>query len=293
MSVIFEDFFLTNGSPWGPVAPPDTPVLLAPAVSTTGVTTVTLSWTSTSVPAPTSYTIFRNSIQVGTTTSLTYVDSPTTYAVQSYTVAANNANGSSTSAPVTVDLTAITDDFNRANSATSLGTTAQGYVWQAQQGVWGITTNTAYKVTATAQGTAVIDTGLPDFILEVTLLTKTNDGGGICFRSTDLNNHWMTEAAVDGGWLYKVSAGSYATRFSIGGVFAIGETVRVEAIGSSITVFRNNVQALTMTDAFNQTATKHGLRDYTGTVRMDNWSAKRFLTAPPAATQFAAFGIPL
>ncbi len=168
----------------------------------------------------------------------------------------------------------ITDSFNRADSSSSLGTTDTGQPWTALAGTWGITGNKAYKVTGSAQGWAVVESGVSDCTISVTLSGTTNAGGGITFRATDANNNLFIDADGTGFDVYKTVAGSISGIGGGGTTFAAGDVMTVVLSGSSIVIKKNGSGDIGggIASTFNQTATKHGLRDYTGSVRLDSFS---------------------
>lgn len=167
----------------------------------------------------------------------------------------------------------VSDSFTRANSATSLGTADTGQAWVPLSDTWGITSNTAYKVTASNQGYVVIDSGVSDCTITVTVSGTTTAGGGITFRATDVSNLWFVECGSGASSVYKSQTGSGLTQMASGwAAFAAGDVMSVVLSGTSINVKKNGTSIGTLTNAFNQTATKHGLRDYTGTIRLDDFS---------------------
>lgn len=169
----------------------------------------------------------------------------------------------------------VSDSFNRANNTSSLGTADSGHVWTALAGTWGIDTNRARKYSPGAQGYAVIDAGVANGTVQATLQGTVSSGGagggGVAFRMTDANNGWFTEADGTSGYLYKVAGGGFSIVASYGG-WVVGDVVSVVLSGTSIIVKKNGVQVASVTDSFNSTATKHGLRDYGGNIRLDDFS---------------------
>lgn len=84
------------------------------------------------------------------------------------------------------------DTFNRADSASTLGSADTGQAWTAVSGTWGISSNKGYLVTTTPEASrvATIDPGLTNFVLscDVTLgATRVNTG--ILLKYIDASNH--------------------------------------------------------------------------------------------------------
>jgi hypothetical protein len=180
----------------------------------------------------------------------------------------------------------VADTFNRADSATSLGTTDTGAAaWSALQGTWGLSANQAYVAVGDASTVcvAVVDASAADCTVAVDL--SVNGGGnpqaGLAFRATDANNFYLAEVTMGAAGtpkIYKRVAGTYtaiATGASI--TFNGGETLSVELAGNSITVKRNGSTIVSVTDSTFPSATKHGLYQTAvsggiGAGRADNFS---------------------
>lgn len=82
---------------------------------------------------------------------------------------------------------------------------------------------------------------------------------GIIFRASDASNFWIAHTTG----LFKVVAGAAAANPASGAVswapFVAGDRMVVTMNGSTITVSKNGVTVGTATDAFNNTATIHGI----------------------------------
>lgn len=167
----------------------------------------------------------------------------------------------------------VTDSFNRANSATSLDSADSGQGWSALAGTWGIDTNRAYRVgTTLAHGYAVVDSGMSDCTISVTVQGTTNNTGGLVWRASDASNLWFTELGSSGFTTYSLTSGSLTNFGTTTVTFAAGDVMSVVLLGNSMTIKKNGVTARTLSDPFNVTATKHGLRDFAGVVRFDDFS---------------------
>lgn len=148
----------------------------------------------------------------------------------------------------------ITDSFNRANSTTTMGDTDTGQTWVPNSGTWGIENNLAYCLSSPgAQATTVVQSSVSDCTIQFTMAVSGD--AGVCFRSTDDNNHFIT----NNGSLFRKQGGGFTSLGSTGG-YANGDVLKVVLSGSSITVYRNGSSVLAVSDSFNSTATKHGLR---------------------------------
>jgi hypothetical protein len=148
----------------------------------------------------------------------------------------------------------FSDDFNRADSNTTLGGS-----WTALGGsVWGIASNQAYNVSGSGHVCVVHDSGTADVEIETTFTTFENSMA-ICFRVTDNDNFLM--AYYDSGviYIYKRESGGFASLASASESRSHGDVWKVVANGTAIGVFHNGVSAVSTTSSFNLTATKHGL----------------------------------
>lgn len=85
-------------------------------------------------------------------------------------------------------VSSISDNFDRANSNTSIGISTSGQPWENLSGTWGISSNRAYAVTAVnSYPAASIEFGLPVFSMSTDVL---GTGTGLMFWATNSNNWW-------------------------------------------------------------------------------------------------------
>jgi hypothetical protein len=166
------------------------------------------------------------------------------------------------------------DNFNRTDSATALGTPSDGgSAWSALSGTWGISSNKGYHVDGTGQSAAVLDAGAGDCTVQVTISGSVGDDGFI-FRATDNSNYFVY--TYGGGALYRQQAGSF-TLIAVSSAPFSGvvnpTTLKAVLAGSAINIFQDGALVLTVSDSFNATATKHGLRSNGSSgVRFDDFS---------------------
>lgn len=172
-------------------------------------------------------------------------------------------------------MTNRTDDFNRADSAVSLGTPSDGgSAWVAYAGTWGINTNRGYLATVTSQSVAALESSVSDIDVQVTAAVNGADYG-IVGRLSDNNNYLMGIAGTATNWrLYKRVAGAFTQIGSTGGFSpANGDVLKLTFNGSSLNFLVNGVSQVSTTDSFNLTATKHGIRASSDiVVRFDDFS---------------------
>lgn len=166
--------------------------------------------------------------------------------------------------------TLVSDAFNRADSTTSLGTADTGQTWTALAGTWGISSNKAYQVTSSTQAYAVIDAGVGDCTIGLTL--STVGSGGITFRASDATHLWFIDATTSSGNLYRCDGFGPNLIANLGTSWSNGDVMTVVLSGSSIVVKKNGTTVYSTTDSTYATNTKHGLRDYSGAGRYDDFS---------------------
>lgn len=279
---------IDGGSTWiGVVAgqnihAPTAPLAPASVNTAAGNAQVSLTW---STPANggspiTGYRVYRSTTSSGTQTlagspsSTSFTDTGltngTTYyykiaAANAVGVGAQSAEVSATPSGLT---TIISDDFNRADNASSMGTADTGQVWPSPGyafSYWGISANRAYVGTqpGSLNNCISLDSGHADCTVSVALpVLGTN--GGPALRITDENNFFYVNAQAGQLWRNQTGGSS-----QIGSNFTpavAGDTVSLTASGTTLTVKINGTQVLQVTDSFNQTATRVGLRTYNDTV---------------------------
>ncbi|MCS6570342.1 hypothetical protein NYQ35_16165 [Curtobacterium flaccumfaciens pv. flaccumfaciens] len=250
---------------------------------------VTVSRSGGAGPAV-SYALYRGTVATGTpiATSFPFTDTGRTNGSPvTYIATATNAYGTTTSATVTATpngtVTAtVYDSFTRADNTTSLGNAETGQPWVVS-GVdpWGISGGTAYRpVTTGASDTlaTISASATVDMTVVIAQASNANGTGGMgpVWRYSDANNFWLIDISAGATAVYKKVAGSFVSVGTISTLIAAGDTIRVTASGSTHTIYINGAQAYTTTDAFNSTATSHGMRTATAGTGGYSSAARRF-----------------
>lgn len=157
------------------------------------------------------------------------------------------------------------DNFNRADSTTTLGTSSGGQTWTAHRATWGISSNRGYNVT-NAGGSinfASVDAGTADGTVQVTIAAGTGQQPGLCFRTTDNNNTYLLEGGSGAGTakFYKIVSGTVTNLANSGTTvnFGSGDVISVVMSGSSFTFKKNGATIFSATDSTFLTQTRHGL----------------------------------
>lgn len=178
-----------------------------------------------------------------------------------------------------VDLTPVAiDTFDRANSATSLGTAGSGQTWEAVSGTWGIDEDSAATSGGGQDGPnlAVIPRGTGDGLTEVTM-TVVEGGAGLVFRYLDPDNYWSVTANPGvGSWsVNRVIDGDDELVGELTGPTASGVTVSVVADGTAVRFLLDGVEYLSITDGALADQLQGGLIASAGTANAARWD--RFL----------------
>ncbi len=180
-----------------------------------------------------------------------------------------------------------TDDFTRADSASSLGSADEGGAWTAHNGTWGIASNRAYCSAGSSsdKALATLSTSYADVAVEATIPTlPAGAGARIAVRATDLDNVWFAQVKTTEIVLRKREAGSLSDAGSWTGTVTTGDLIRVECYGLTLRVWHNGTLRVSYNGAnggssFNSTATKHGIgvdnHASAGSIRFDNFRVIR------------------
>jgi hypothetical protein len=179
------------------------------------------------------------------------------------------------------------DNYNRADSATALGTPSDGgSAWVAQAGTWGIASNTGYSVTTTIQSTAVLDSGSSNVDVVVTTPTVGTDLGVIA-RAADTSNYLLFAWTSGTGYrLFKNVGGTFIQLGStVTGTQGTGDTLEIKADSSNAITGYHNGSAIVgpVTESVGATNTKHGIRSHSETTtRFDDFSITDIVTSTPS-----------
>lgn len=156
---------------------------------------------------------------------------------------------------------AFTDNFNREDSATSLGSP-----WTARSGVWGITSNKAYLTASATRPAATVEAYSSDHEVSA-ILSGSNNSQGLTVRYLDDNNFYYLRLATNFGnvtlWKRVDGVDTNLTGF-LGPSIDVRATLKAE--GDVVTVSSQLVaggavfsRSYDITDASLRTGTKCGL----------------------------------
>ena len=167
----------------------------------------------------------------------------------------------------------VFDDFNRINNQTSMGNAVTGQPWEIAVDIWGILNNQAYLSTSIGTSIATIDSLQSTNIAVQCTFSINSHEQRLLFRATTTSNYWYVRRFSTNYELHKLVAGvdTLVDTFSTSPLG--GDVIRVELVGNVIAVKVNGVAALDTTDAFNQSATDHGIGSVANnTPQWDNFS---------------------
>jgi len=250
----------------------------APTLTNDTVTTLAVAWAA--VTNATSYVVEYKVTGGGSwtalastatlTAELTGLTTGTSYDVRvtAYNVIGDASTPSAVSTKTAADAPLIVSDtFTRADTTAGLGTADTGQTWTAGVGTWGISSNTAYCVSAADGDRTIIETGVTDQKVTATLTGTTVSGAGPSFsllaRCTDANNGYLLSVSnnLSQAKIFKMVAGAYT---QLGGIVTVslvdGDTLTLSVKGSTLTAYKNGTSYATATDTTFTAGTKAGLR---------------------------------
>jgi hypothetical protein len=236
----------------------------AQSVTLSANETATIYYTTDGSTPTTSSAVYSTPLNVNATTTVKYFAKDTagnssSISTQTYTI---NVAG----------VVLVSDDFNRADSTTAIGTATTGQTWTALNGTWGISSNQAYLTANVGGAIAVVDSGQANCEVEV-VYSITNVQSKVICRASTLSNYIVFNSD---GTLSKVVNGSFTTlgTMSPAPSLASGDIIKITLNGNNITAKVNDGakgSVLTVTDTFNNTITKHGIGAANTTSRFDNF----------------------
>lgn len=163
----------------------------------------------------------------------------------------------------------VTDTFTgTANSALTTADTGQSWASFGGGTIGRDGSGHATTTAATADAGEVIDSGVPNATYQATAVNGANGSFGLVFRYADALNFWVVQTIGSTLYTRKFVAGVY-TDVTNTVTLAANDVYTVIASGTSITVKQNGVTIRTLTDSFNQSATKGGLLARPGAIYDD------------------------
>jgi hypothetical protein len=168
------------------------------------------------------------------------------------------------------------DNFRRANSASSLGTSSAGnYAWTNVLGTCGISASQLYLPAAT-NTLCTISTSYGNGRLLYHLATWATDQNWLIFRVQDANNYYRAGYTPSGSLfaIQKVVASVVTTLASVAGFPQQGDWIQVTFNGSTFNLYDNGQLVLTSTGdtTFTSSLLQHGIQTNSATIRLDGFA---------------------
>jgi hypothetical protein len=170
----------------------------------------------------------------------------------------------------------MSDDFNRADSAVSLGTSSSGHAWTGVNGGerLGIQSNRAYRFTA--NGYAILPAAAADGWTRFTVAAGgANDRLGVAVRhdgAANINNV-ISLMVRDGGVHLSKRVAAVGSTINLAAYTAVnGDVVTMSFQGSSYKVWVNATLIINVTDTSLNSNTRHGITINDAGGRLDDYS---------------------
>jgi hypothetical protein len=148
-----------------------------------------------------------------------------------------------------------------------------GSAWREDADNWDIQSNRANHVTINSGGYATIDSGKADVTASVTLYPYSGGMPGLVLRFTDTTHTWVVQAGRGSQdyRIYEVNGSSTLRAFAAVTVGAGPHALAVVASGTTIAATFDAANPISYASAtLNQTVTRHGIKAYKGTDRLDD-----------------------
>lgn len=166
------------------------------------------------------------------------------------------------------------DDFNRADSSSALGTPSDGgSAWVANAGTWGITGNRAYKVANDINWEAAhLEASTTQ--VEVQATAQTVGNSALIVRLADNSNFIMGQVRSGNLDIWKRVGGTFTQiGTTYAGAISSGDVIKLTVDGANlISLYQNGTLRKSGTDSTGSANTKHGLLVYSVSSRWDDFS---------------------
>lgn len=172
--------------------------------------------------------------------------------------------------------TIVYDSFNRVDSASSLGVADTGQAWNVFGGIWGIDGGKAYcAVTEGYNNNVVINTDISDGILTVKLPSVAKGAERVNFRWRSTTNRLSVWVDTDKYAIYKYADAVETLLGSYSVVPQNNDVIKIEANGSLIKVYLNDLKILEIIESANIANTNWGFGTYYSNIpRFDSFKVE-------------------
>lgn len=177
--------------------------------------------------------------------------------------------------------TTYTDNFNRTDQD-GLGTASGGFTWTDVQNQWDIVSNTAKPDTNPSTVRAEADLSDDDHYAQADA-THVSSRIGLAVRfSTSAHTNYASDSRDASGTthrLFRFDAGTGTLLTSSSGGNKTTETLKLEIIGTTLTLYSDGSSVLSTTDSTHSGFTRCGLNAVTNTSYLDNYTCEDFAVA--------------
>jgi hypothetical protein len=167
-------------------------------------------------------------------------------------------------------VTTFTDDFNRADGSPGANWVQVSGAWTiiSQQLSSGTTGTTVVLRAATAMATS-------DNYSQVTIAATTSASQGVwCRGDSTLTSGYAVRNNGTNWALFSVTGGTFTSIGTYAAAAVAGDVVKIQAVGSTITVYINGVSRISVTNTAVTTGTSVGIRsDVNSALRYDDFTA--------------------
>ncbi len=190
-------------------------------------------------------------------------------------------------------MSTVSDSFDRADNASSLGTADSGEAWASVNGTWGVTGNQAYLAGSGGLPVAAIDTDHENITATVTIAATGGFFGVFARGAAGMTSGYDDKFAVLSNThtllIYKFESGAITTLASVVHPVVAGDTLGIRCSGTTISALVNGVIVASATSSAHLTNTVAGLYLSTGLptwgdARFDNFSAVEYIPPPTWTT---------
>lgn len=183
------------------------------------------------------------------------------------------------------------DNFNRADSATSIGAPSDGGSgWTVSAGTWGITGNTLYRASGSGYAVAYLDAGVSAGTVSAKMTAAAS--AGIAMRVADGTNFVWLQCTGGTVYLWKRVAGTFTQLGSTySGGYTTGDTfsLTVDSAGNWVAK-KNSTSIITATDNVHNTATGVGFGWESNSATWDDFGFAEVDTTAPTLTSPSGTG---
>lgn len=212
--------------------------------------------------------------------TLTGLTPSTSYTIEVRGVNSNGAGAWSTITNfTTVATTYYSDDFNRADSTSSLGSPVTGGPYTVQSGTWGISANRAYTSASVSAAHVTVNLGVSNYVFSA-VLPVLSASSGLIFHWTDANNFYLWHSTTTDISLYRRVAGTFNQLWASTITRAANDKLTVCTRGEEIYLYLNDKRRYSTTSQYATTTTVGFYMSSSTAGRIGNATAVSYTVLP-------------